>query len=615
MSCALPTALLRPSCAALRPSAPTPRQWSSVTAAFARQFCSQKACRTRASFNVPSHRAFSSATPSLARIAPPPSAPRPPRTTASPKTRPVHIGGLPDGPVDANTIHKMFRGSVSPADGNAVLRILHHRRTSGSLADYGVDHLGPKYTAVTRDLAMRALSFLRQLYPTDEARAAEEWAEREANRIAYELWLADPENDSKYKDPARVFREQQQKELKKQGQPEEERIGMLHAGPSQFELNIKEQRQKRLEEAAKTAEEKEIREKEIENKVATGLYVRTPGGTQVMKRDTETAYVDIFGREQISRRKETHEKYQNLSHTPFKTGEEMLAATTLTQRFVPMTAFVAAVAFLCYGAAHYYEPPDMDHRLWPGLSPTTATIAAIVLTNVVICMLWRWTPFWPFMTRYLMHTPGYPRAFQAVGNIFSHVQYEHLLANMMSLAVFGALCHELVGRGTFMGTYISAGAVGTLFTLYSANFRGGHYITSHSLGASACLAGIMALYLLLTDQDSIKIPFLKDAYIPFFPKILAAFFISIDVYRAFKGKHLTVDHASHLGGWFVGASVAGYSRATGFHEKRLGVPSRRDEEKGVQERAQEGESGIVDLGAMFKEEAKEIKDAVTKSGK
>jgi rhomboid-like protein len=221
---------------------------------------------------------------------------------------------------------------LSATDGNNVLRILHHRRTAGSLADYGVDNLGKQYTHVSRDLATKGLEWLREKYPIDEARAAEDWAEKEANRIQYELWLADPETESKYKDPARAFREQMQKEEEKRQQEEvdNQKIGILHVGKSQFERNIEEKRKQRLEEVTRKAEEKEQKEREMEEKLASGEWVRTPTGTQLMK-PGQTTYVDVFGREQVSRRKEEAEKYQKQSQTEFKDVDEMLAKTTVVR--------------------------------------------------------------------------------------------------------------------------------------------------------------------------------------------------------------------------------------------------------------------------------------------
>lgn len=246
----------------------------------------------------------------------------------------MRIGPLPKGQVSDATIRRIFGSRISPIDGNNVLRILHHRRTAGSLADYGVDNLGHQYKHINRDLALKGLEWLREKYPIDEARAAEEWAEKEANRIQYELWLADPETESKYKDPARAYRDKMQKEEEERQQQEQDdrKIGILHVGKSQFERNIEEKRKERLEAITRVAEEKEQEEKEMEKRLATGEWVRTPTGTQLMK-PGQTTYVDIFGREQVSRWKEEHEKYQKKSESGFTSEEDMLSKTTLVRPY------------------------------------------------------------------------------------------------------------------------------------------------------------------------------------------------------------------------------------------------------------------------------------------
>jgi rhomboid-like protein len=279
-----------------------------------------------------------------------------------------------------------------------------------------------------------------------------------------------------------------------------------------------------------------------------------------------------------------------------------------------MTAFVLLTVLLSYGFAHYYLPPSPSYRLFPDLSPTTATIGALILTNAVVALAWRIMPLWPLMTRYFMHVPGYPRAVQSVLNVFSHVQYEHLLANMMMLCLVGPVCCDMVGRGIFMGTYISAGAVGTLFSLYWANLGRGN-IAAHSVGASAAIWGIAALYCLLTDQEKLKIPFLKDAEVGFWPKMLFAAFVASEIATALRKRVTTMDHASHFGGMFVGISTAGYLRASGWHEKKLGVDGEGAvKEIGVQEKAGTDRK-TVDVGAMAKEGIKEVKDTLTKSSK
>jgi|TARA_R110002003_G_scaffold1577_4_gene23248 rhomboid-like protein len=267
-----------------------------------------------------------------------------------------------------------------------------------------------------------------------------------------------------------------------------------------------------------------------------------------------------------------------------------------------MSAFVLITVLLSYGFAHYYLPPSPSYRLFPDLSPTTATMGALLVANAAVAIAWRVMPLWPFMTRYFMHVPGYPRAVQSVLNVFSHVQYEHLISNMMILCLVGPVCHDLVGRGTFIGTYISAGAVGTLASLYWANLGRGN-IGAHSVGASAAIWGISALYCLLTDQDTLKVPFVKDKEVTFWPKVLFAVFVLMEIRTALTRKTL-MDHASHFGGMAVGMGVAGYLRATG-------VRGKLDVEKGVQEKANV-DGKTVDLGAVVKQEVREVRESLSK---
>ncbi|KAG9206063.1 hypothetical protein G6514_006342 [Epicoccum nigrum] len=544
----------------------------------------------------PQCRSFSHTPRFAANITDTPQSPANPHQQKHP-ARTVKIGPLPGGRVSDDIIRRIFRGRLSPAEGNNVLRILHHRRTAGSLADYGVDNLGAQYKHVDGALALKGLDWLREKYPVDEALAAEQWAEKEANRISYELWLADPETESKYKDPARAFRDKMQKEEAERQQQEldDQKIGILHVGKSQFERNIEEKRRARLEEATRKAELKEQREKEMEAQLATGEWVKTPSGKQLMK-PHQTTYVDVFGNEQISRRAEERQKYEQAAVTGFQSEAEMLAQTTLAQRLYPMTAFVLFVAILSWGFAHYYTPPSPSYRLFPNLSPTTATIAGLAGINFLVFCSTRVMPLWPLITRYFMHVPGYPRAVQSVLNVFCHVQWEHFLANMLMLGLVGPACCDLVGRGIFAGTYVSAGAVGTLFSLYWANLGRGA-IGAHSVGASAAIWGIAALYCLLTDADKVRIPFLKDAEFPFWPKMLFAAFVASEVWTAAKGRRATMDHASHFGGIAVGIAVAAYLRYSGF-ERPATMPLQTKEN--VQARR-------VDVGATPREVTEEVK--------
>jgi rhomboid-like protein len=471
-------------------------------------------------------------------------------TAAEKKKRQVRIGPLPCGELPPKTIENIFGRGISAADGNAALRILHHRRVSGSLADHGAS-LTDKFRNISPAISKRALEWLRKEFPVNEARAAEEWAEKEANRIAYELWLSEEEGGKKLADPAKAWREMEEEQREKRVY----QTGILHHGPSVFQENIKLKRMKRLEEATKRAEEKEAKEAEEAKLIASGEYVRSPGGTALIK-PGQTTYVDIFGKEVLDDRKKWADYYNMKAASPFKSEEEMAKAKTTFQRVFPMTVFGIITCGLASLFAYTYTPPDEAYRLFPNVSPAFATIATILALNAGVFVVWRLKPFWPFLMKYFMNVPGWPRPVQAVLNIFSHQQWDHFFANMLWVCSVGYLCHETVGRGTFLSTYVAAGTVGSLMTLYCANL-GWTTLAVHSLGASGAMYGITTLYLLVTQQEKIKLPFLKDAEVGFWPKLLLIAIVMIEIRGFWRGSK-KLDHPSHLGGIMTGAAVAAW---------------------------------------------------------
>lgn len=346
----LPVALLRPSCLAavtVRPSvAPLIHQWVTV----ARHISSSQHhsysgswqqrypvssllhCNSVLSPSIPQF-SFRSFTRSFHPQAPLPGSPRA-TTAAEKKKRQVRIGPLPCGELPPKSIESIFGRGIPASDGNAALRILHHRRVTGSLADQGAN-LRDKFRYFTPALSKQGLEWLRREFPVDEARAAEEWAEKEANRIAYELWLSEEEGGKKHTNPEKVWRDMEDEDKAKRVY----QTGMLHHGPSVLEESIKRKRLKRLEQATKRAEEKEAKEAEEAKLIASGEYVRSPGGTALIK-PGQTTYVDIFGREQLDDRKQWADYYNKKAATPFKSEEEMRnSKTTVSKTRFSLFAF------------------------------------------------------------------------------------------------------------------------------------------------------------------------------------------------------------------------------------------------------------------------------------
>ena len=84
--------------------------------------------------------------------------------------------GLPRNHVSGLVVEQIFGPSADYQTGNKVLYELHKRRLSGSIVDHGVSF---KDLNVSEETAAKALQWLREHYPIDEAVVGEAYAERE----------------------------------------------------------------------------------------------------------------------------------------------------------------------------------------------------------------------------------------------------------------------------------------------------------------------------------------------------------------------------------------------------------------------------------------------------
>ncbi|OCL01531.1 hypothetical protein AOQ84DRAFT_370028 [Glonium stellatum] len=219
------------------------------------------------------------------------------------------------------------------------------------------------------------------------------------------------------------------------------------------------------------------------------------------------------------------------------------------QRLWPTTLFTLAVISLCAWYASTYVPPEHAVRFMKDYTPSLATALTIFSINFGFWLMWAWPRAWPLMNKYMTMTPAYPRAFAALGNVFSHQSIKHLAVNMMYLMTIGVWCHDTVGRGTFLATYIAAGTFGSLSSLWYYTLT--RNLTSSSIGASGAMLGILSLWCITENRDRLTIPFTSIS-IPISPRMFLCIAIIGEIFMMRAGKTPTVDHVSHLGGYAAG---------------------------------------------------------------
>jgi hypothetical protein len=86
---------------------------------------------------------------------------------------------LPRIRLSNSTIDQIFGQSADYQTGNKVLYELHRRRVTGSIVDHGLSF---KDLNISQEEAAKALQWLRQHYPIDEATAGERYAEQELEK-------------------------------------------------------------------------------------------------------------------------------------------------------------------------------------------------------------------------------------------------------------------------------------------------------------------------------------------------------------------------------------------------------------------------------------------------
>ena len=311
--------------------------------------------------------------------------------------------------------------------GMDLLQELQYRRVTGSLSDKGIDF--PERVEFTQDHRYRALEWLRENYPVDEEAAAGEYAEelaaaerKELEQRAQRLRLykkdekADDAEEGKEEDI--YIDEEYDKIPLRADQTRDITSGSALSARKEY---VEASRKKAKIEAEKAAEEMEARgEKPPEPYRGHDLVVAK-----------KTALEDT--------RKIKHDRWEKLKEEAELDVNEVTAERSAYSRLWAPVSFGLIVAYLSWVYAEGYEPPKSSMRVFPSISPATATIVTMAAVNLIMFVMWRHPYAWKFMNRNFLLSPGVPHAFSVVGALFSHQEFSHWMWNMAALYVVGVL--------------------------------------------------------------------------------------------------------------------------------------------------------------------------------
>ncbi|XP_064638959.1 presenilin-associated rhomboid-like protein, mitochondrial isoform X2 [Lineus longissimus] len=187
---------------------------------------------------------------------------------------------------------------------------------------------------------------------------------------------------------------------------------------------------------------------------------------------------------------------------------------------------------------------------WNSLSPGNKVAAGLIALNVGVFLLWRIPALEPFMVRFFCSNPasGAP-LWSMVGATFSHYSFFHLAVNMYVLWSFSNIIGRVLGKEQFLGVYMTAGMVSSLFSYAAKTIRPS---LIPSLGASGAIMAILGATCIAFPDSRLSIAFIGDLVPHSFSADSAMkFLIAFDTIGLLLGwKYF--DHAAHLGGMLFG---------------------------------------------------------------
>lgn len=418
------------------------------------------------------------------------------------------------------------RGITTPA-ANKLLRILHGRRVAGTLMDPSLQRNTAHFSPVHKQ---KALEYLRKHVKVDEIANAGLHAEDELDRLDR---AAAAEEEAKAAEHARAAAagEGNAADTTDADAAVDEAPPALN--PVYGKSVLDEVRARNIA-LAKTAEAKRAEERRL-------------------KELEEQARAHKLG----PVAKQDKSKPRELSPLAKKYAEK--ATSTLTeppkmtafQRLWPSALFTLGVVGACAAFAVLYEPPGpKDARLWPSISPATATVAGLVAVNLAVWLAW-YVPFaWPVLNRWFILVPATVRPLSLLGACFSHQGLGHLAANMVILAIVGTALHDDIGRGNFLAIYTAGGVVGYMASLTRIVLARRFDLTS--LGASGGAWAVTMAYFWIHRFEEMKVLGLPpEPYSGIDGLAFIGFFLGLHV-LAVISKNQVVDIAGHFGGMAVG---------------------------------------------------------------
>ncbi|MEK6899281.1 MAG: rhomboid family intramembrane serine protease [Nanoarchaeota archaeon] len=149
-------------------------------------------------------------------------------------------------------------------------------------------------------------------------------------------------------------------------------------------------------------------------------------------------------------------------------------------------------------------------------------------------------------------------------SMFMHVNFTHLLVNMISLLFLGSFVERLIGKRRYLVFYISAGIIAGLFYVFLAAVGSGVPSTEalfgnlaiSAVGASGAIFGLGGLLAVLMPRMKVLVFFVIPMRL-----WMAMVVLMFGLWALSAAASLPVGNSAHFGGLLVGVVYGFYLRA------------------------------------------------------
>jgi membrane associated rhomboid family serine protease len=202
-----------------------------------------------------------------------------------------------------------------------------------------------------------------------------------------------------------------------------------------------------------------------------------------------------------------------------------------------------------------------------------------------------------FTNRYLLRYDEVD-PISSVVHMFMHGSLGHLLGNMLFLVLLGILVEGALGRGLYLGCYLTAGlgsAAASLLVHWGTPMGG--------LGASGAIAGLMGMYTVLYGMRRVRFFYWVFVYFDYVRApaiILLPAWLGWELWQFFMDDWTNVAYEAHIGGIVTGAVLALGIRGLGLQRDEF-----LDEETKREADREAMQAALADLSALRIPQAKQ----------